>query len=98
MVNKNGSQISNKSQENPSTQRQRTSQTQGTTRGNNQNRSSYRGNSSRQNNYNNNYSYSTRQKRIKEDETVEDIREDICRIEKEIQLELREIRSMRLGL
>ena len=31
-------------------------------------------------------------------ETIEDIREDIARIEKEIQLEIKEIKSMRLGL
>jgi|GEM_PF-1014542 len=43
-------------------------------------------------------SFSPRYNRIKETETVEDIKEDIARIEKEIQLELKEIRSLKLGL
>lgn len=38
------------------------------------------------------------QKRIKADETIDDIKLDIQRIEKEIELELKEIRSSRLGL
>lgn len=36
--------------------------------------------------------------RIRAEETVEDIKVDISRIEKEIQLEIKEIKSMRLGL
>jgi len=34
--------------------------------------------------------------RVKADETVDDIREDIARIEKEIDLEIKEIRSLKL--
>jgi len=34
--------------------------------------------------------------RVKAEETVEDIREDIARIEKEIELEIKEIRSLKL--
>jgi len=36
--------------------------------------------------------------RVKSEETIEDIRTDIARIEKEIELELKEIRSLRLGV
>jgi len=49
-------------------------------------------------NFNQDNAYPARSNRIKEDETVEDIKEDIARLEKEIQLELKEIRSMKLGL
>jgi len=37
-------------------------------------------------------------KRIKTEETVDDIRADLARIEKEIELEIKQIASMRLGL
>lgn len=36
--------------------------------------------------------------RIRAEETVDDIKTDIVRIEKEIELEIKEIKSMRLGL
>jgi hypothetical protein len=36
--------------------------------------------------------------RVKTIETVDDIKEDIIRIEKEIELEIKEIKTMRLGL
>ncbi len=36
--------------------------------------------------------------KVKTEETIDDIKEDILRIEKEIELEIREIRTMRLGL
>lgn len=36
--------------------------------------------------------------RVKAEETIEDIKEDINRIEKEIELEMKEIKSLRLGL
>ena len=39
-----------------------------------------------------------RYNRIKTEETVEDIQMDISRIEKEIELEIKEIRSLRIGL
>lgn len=48
-------------------------------------------------NYNNNHS-SRGNGRVKTEETIEDIRTDIARIEKEIELELKEIRSLRLGV
>jgi hypothetical protein len=35
---------------------------------------------------------------MKAEETADDIRADIARIEKEIELEIKEIKSMRLGL
>lgn len=37
-------------------------------------------------------------KRIKTEETIDDIRADLARIEKEIELEIKQIASMRLGL
>lgn len=40
--------------------------------------------------------YSQRHNKIKALETVEDIKQDIIRIEKEIRLEIKEIRSMKL--
>jgi CCR4-NOT transcriptional regulation complex NOT5 subunit len=36
--------------------------------------------------------------RVKAEETIDDIKEDIVRIEKEIELEMKEIRSLKLGL
>ena len=49
-----------------------------------------------------NYSYQNSQTRfntrVKTIETVEDIKADIVRIEKEIDLEIKEIKTMRLGL
>lgn len=36
--------------------------------------------------------------RIRADETIDDIKMDISRIEKEIELELKEIKSLRLGM
>ncbi len=38
------------------------------------------------------------QNKVKAVETIDDIRADISRIEKEIELEIKEIRSLRLGL
>lgn len=37
-------------------------------------------------------------KKIKTEETIEDIREDLARIEKEIELEIKQIATMRLGV
>lgn len=48
-------------------------------------RSSYQNNASRYN-------------KIREEETINDIKEDIVRLEKEIELEIKEIRSIKLGL
>lgn len=39
-----------------------------------------------------------RHQRIKVEETIDDIKEDITRIEKEINLEIKEIKSLKLGL
>ncbi|MDF2524387.1 MAG: hypothetical protein K0R31_2028 [Clostridiales bacterium] len=48
---------------------------------------------------NSNSSYSSRySNRVKAVETIDDIKTDITRLEKEIELELKEIRSLRLGL
>ncbi|NSW89728.1 MAG: hypothetical protein HPY74_03415 [Firmicutes bacterium] len=41
---------------------------------------------------------SKHEKKSKADETINDIKEDIIRIEKEIRLEINEIRSLKLGL
>lgn len=46
--------------------------------------------------YHNNYNKPA--ERVKAIETLEDIKADITRIEKEIQLEIKEIKSIRLGL
>jgi hypothetical protein len=66
-------------------------------RDNTQNRGFQRENQPRQN-----YSYQNSQikfnTRVKTVETVEDIKADIARIEKEIELEIKEIKTMRLGL
>lgn len=48
------------------------------------------------NNYRDKYSSIKNLKRVKEDETIEDIKADILRIEKEIELELKGIRSLKL--
>lgn len=64
---------------------------------NNQNKTYHRDNSNRQN-YSSQNSYQRSGGRIKVDETIDDIKADITRLEKEIQLELKEIRSMKLGL
>jgi len=48
-------------------------------------RSSYQNNTSRYN-------------KIREEETINDIKEDIARLEKEIELEIKEIKSIKLGL
>lgn len=45
-----------------------------------------------------NHNAPARHTRNRGDETVDDIKNDILRIEKEIDLELKEIRSLRLGL
>jgi len=46
-----------------------------------------------------NYSQKPRyNKNIRAEETIDDIKVDITRIEKEIQLEIKEIRSLKLGL
>ena len=44
------------------------------------------------------YKEKNRIKHIKANETVDDIVDDIKRIEKEIQLEIKEIKSMKLGM
>lgn len=49
-------------------------------------------------NYRKNYGYKSRYSKPRADETVDDIKQDIIRIEKEIKLELKEIRSMKLGI
>jgi hypothetical protein len=49
-------------------------------------------------NYVNKSTQSRYRNRVKAEETIEDIKEDIIRIKKEIELEMREIRSLRLGL
>jgi len=63
---------------------------------------SYRENSYRQSGSGHNYSnHSSAQRtgsRIKTEETLDDIIADISRIEKEIELEIKEIRSLRLGM
>ncbi len=42
--------------------------------------------------------YQRYQSRVRAEETTEDIKADIVRIEKEIELEIKEIKTMRLGL
>lgn len=55
--------------------------------------------SQQRNNYNRSYSNNSRYSgKLRSDETVEDIVTDITRIEKEIDLEIKEISSMRLGI
>ena len=63
-------------------------------------RSGFRDNSFRTpNNYSQNNQNSSRPNiRFKADESAEDITTDIIRIEKEIELEIKEIKSMRLGM
>lgn len=58
-------------------------------------RNTGRNNYSRQN-YSNYHSAPRYNNRIKTEETVDDIKEDIIRIEKEIDLEIKEIRSLKL--
>lgn len=53
---------------------------------------------SRQPYHNSNNTSPRYQTRVKAEETIDDIIVDIARIEKEIQLELKEIKSLRLGL
>jgi hypothetical protein len=76
----------------------RNSHEQGSYRNNNQYRNQYRENGSRHNYANQFSSASKVNYRAKPDETADDIKIDIARIEKEIQLEIKEIKSMRLGL
>ena len=46
-----------------------------------------------------NTSYASRySNRVKSVETIDDIKADICRLEKEIELEIKEIMTLRLGL
>lgn len=85
----------NKSQ-NSQPQTNRPNQSQG-------NRTSQSNTSNRDTQYKHNYSHTNQQSRLKMDkvkpfETAEDIRNDIERIEKEIELEIKEIKSMRLGI
>jgi hypothetical protein len=47
-------------------------------------------------NHSNQYSTQKYNSRIRTEETVDDIKEDIARIEKEIDLEIKEIRSLKL--
>ena len=47
-------------------------------------------------NHSNQFSEQKYNNRVKTEETVDDIREDIARIEKEIDLEIKEIRSLKL--
>jgi len=62
-----------------------------------QNKSFNRGNPVRQN-YSGQHSPPRFSNKIRTDETIDDIKEDISRIEKEIELELKEIKSMKLGM
>jgi hypothetical protein len=67
------------------------------------NRTAHSSNSNRDSQYKHNYSNTNQQSRFRMDkvkpvETAEDIRNDIDRIEKEIELEIKEIKSMRLGI
>lgn len=55
-----------------------------------------RSGSSRQNYQQSQYSASRNMMKYRAEETVDDIREDIARLEKEIDLEIKEIRSMKL--
>lgn len=96
MVRKREYHRRNNSQGGFSVQGQRNLNEQAPGRENTQIRSFNKDNSMKQN-YSN-HSSPPRCGRAKEDETVEDIREDIARIEKEIKLELKEIRSLKLGL
>ncbi|AUG58833.1 MAG TPA: hypothetical protein DCE02_03925 [Ruminiclostridium sp.] len=54
--------------------------------------------SSSKQNYQNRKSHYKDPERIKETETIADIRSDIERIEKEIRLEIKEIKSLKLGV
>lgn len=55
-----------------------------------------RSGSSRQNYQQNNFGTTRNTFKYKAEETVDDIREDIARLEKEIHMEIKEIRSMKL--
>ena len=55
-------------------------------------------NNKKQNNRKDFYNKNKGNRRIRVEETLEDIAADMLRIEKEIQLEIKEIISMRLGL
>jgi len=48
--------------------------------------------------YSNQSSASRHYNRIRSEETIDDIKSDIIRIEKEIELELKEIKTLRLGM
>lgn len=101
-----GSQQANRSggYERPYQQRHRYSQEYGNRRDNNQSRerSHSRGpnrdSTSRQSSYSSQSSFSKINEKVKVEETVEDIKADILRLEKEIRLEIKEIRSLKLGL
>lgn len=76
----------------------RTMQETGAGRENQHPRNYQRDNHGRYNGNSGQNSYARQGNRVKGDESIDDISADISRIEKEIQLELKEIRSMRLGL
>lgn len=87
-----------------SNQRQNNSQERGSFRENNQSNQSnqsknfHRDNNAPRQNFSNQNSPPRYINRIRAEETVEDIRRDISRIEKEIELEIKEIKSLRMGL
>ena len=65
--------------------------------GQNQNRNRYNGRN-RNNHFRKNNFHKSNRPKVPVEETLEDIQADMARIEKEIELEIKEITSMRLGL
>lgn len=72
-------------------------QNQGQGQNQNQNRNRYNGRN-RNNHYRKNNFHKNNRPKVPVEETLEDIQADMVRIEKEIELEIKEITSMRLGL
>lgn len=79
-------------------QGQQQNQQQGQNQGQSRNNNRYNGNRNRNNHYRKNNYHKHSKPKLPVEETLEDIAADIIRIEKEIQLEIKEITTMRLGL
>lgn len=71
---------------------------QGQGQGQNRGNGRYNGNRNRNNHYRKNNYHKHNKPKLPVEETLEDIKADISRIEKEIQLEIKEITTMRLGI
>ena len=72
-------------------------QNQGQGQGQGQNRNRYNGRN-RNNHYRKGNFHKSNRAKLPVEETLEDIQKDMARIEKEIELEIKEITSMRLGI